>query len=100
MHQTDWSQAERWIARATADSDDLTEPLLMQWQLAICQGDSESAANIGHKVRAELELESGVIQVRVLILEAELACLNRDYACKLIFKSHDIPRAGSHIPQY
>ena len=98
LHQTDWSQAERWIARATADSDDLTEPLLMQWQLAICQGDSESAANIGQRVRAEFELVSGVVQVRVLILEAELACLNKDYACKLPFLYLD--KVNVQIPNW
>ena len=57
----------------------------MKWQLAICQGDAETAYKLGHEVRSRPEVKSGVNQVRILILEAELACLNKDYACKLSF---------------
>ena len=62
--------------------EDPLEPLLMQWQLAISQGDSEAAAKFSEKVRSESHLKSAVSQVRALILEAELACLNNDFPCK------------------
>jgi hypothetical protein len=71
--------------RATSFSEDGLEPLLMRWQLAICQGNLTAASRCAHQVRKWPESTSAVYKVRGLILEADLACLNKDFACNIYF---------------
>lgn len=96
IHLTDWSQAERWIAKANSYSEEKLEILLMKWQLAVCQGDSESAAIVCHKVKTEFPEKSPCNEVRSFILETELACLNKDYPYAVIPLMNAMKIASDH----
>ena len=68
--------------RAAAFSEDDFELQLMRWHLAVSQGDLPTASKFADQARKRSEPLSSIHKVRSLILEADLACLNKDYACE------------------
>ena len=104
LHATNWAEAASIIADAEAycitskgvqssiysETKDHLDTLFMRFQFNIYRGDAEAAANIRSAIsqRESNKDETAILnphqKVRLLILEAELACLTNSY-------SHAIP---------
>ena len=100
LHATNWPKASTYISEAEAFSitsfssqseinindDNSIETLLMRLQLHLYRGDAEAASNVRKKIflNQSGSLESKTLnphqQVRLLLLETELACLTNSYA--------------------
>lgn len=58
------------------------EQLLMRWQLSMLKGEADKASLICQKVKSSFDSYTPVVKARVCIMEAESACLVKDFTSK------------------